>query len=118
MVVRNLLENAIKFSLHAAHPRIEFGAYQTGERVVVSIRDNGIGFDMKYAERIFEIFERLHRLEEYPGTGIGLALVKKALQRMDGRVWAQSAPGQGATFYIELPLAKAAYSEGNERETL
>lgn len=115
LVLRNLLENAIKFSQHVAHPHIEFGAYQAGERVVIRIRDNGIGFDMKYAERIFEIFERLHRLEEYPGTGIGLALVKKALQRMNGRVWAQGAPGQGATFYIELPLAKIPPDDDSDR---
>lgn len=117
MVLRNLLENAIKFSRHVAHPCIEFDAYQNGGRVVVSIRDNGIGFDMKYRQRIFEIFERLHRLEEYPGTGIGLALVKKALERMNGQVWAQSAPGQGAIFYIELPLAKASAEEGKGRQT-
>jgi len=67
------------------------------------VRDNGIGFDMKYHDRIFEIFQRLHRLEEYPGTGIGLALVKKAMQRMGGRVWAESVPGEGATFYLSLP---------------
>lgn len=103
LVLRNLLENAIKFSKHSPHPRIEFGACQGKGCVILWIRDNGIGFDMKYNQRIFEIFERLHRLEDYPGTGIGLALVKKAMQRMDGRVWAQSSPGEGATFYIELP---------------
>ncbi len=116
LVIRNLLENAIKFSLHAIHPRIEFDIYQAGERVVMKIHDNGIGFDMKYSERIFEIFERLHRLEDYPGTGIGLALVKKALQRMKGRVWAQSAPGQGATFYIELPLAQVRSNDKREQK--
>lgn len=102
MVLRNLLENAIKFSQHAAHPRIEFGADRDNQHVILWVRDNGIGFDMKYNQRIFEIFERLHRLEDYPGTGIGLALVKKAMQRMGGRVWAQSTPGEGATFYLEL----------------
>ncbi|MDV6348253.1 PAS domain S-box protein [Nitrosomonas sp. Is35] len=102
MVLRNLLENAIKFSQHAAHPRIEFGADRDDRHVILWVRDNGIGFDMKYNQRIFEIFERLHRLEDYPGTGIGLALVKKAMQRMGGRVWAQSTPGEGATFYLEL----------------
>ncbi|MGV8712837.1 MAG: ATP-binding protein, partial [Nitrosomonas sp.] len=61
--------------------------------------------------RIFDIFERLHRLQDYPGTGIGLALVKKALQRLNGRVWVQSAPGQGATFYIELPLAQVTFND-------
>jgi len=102
MVLRNLLENAIKFSQHVAHPRIEFGADRDDRHVILWVRDNGIGFDMKYNQRIFEIFERLHRLEDYPGTGIGLALVNKAMQRMGGRVWAQSTPGEGATFYLEL----------------
>lgn len=103
LVLRNLLENAIKFSKHSPHPRIEFGASQEGHHVTLWVRDNGIGFDMKYNQRIFEIFERLHRLEDYPGTGIGLTLVKKAMERMGGRVSAQSAPGEGATFYLELP---------------
>jgi len=67
------------------------------------VKDNGVGFDMKYSERIFEIFQRLHRAEDYPGTGIGLAMVSKAVQRMNGEVWAESKPGQGATFYIEIP---------------
>jgi len=106
LVLRNVLENAIKFSQYSAHPRIEFGSEQEGKRISLWIRDNGIGFDMKYNQRIFEIFERLHRLEDYPGTGIGLALVKKAMQRMGGRVWAQSAPGEGATFYLQLPAAQ------------
>ncbi len=70
---------------------------------VFSIRDNGIGFDMRYHDRIFEIFQRLHRAEDYPGTGIGLAIVRKAMERMGGRVWAESKPGEGATFYLEVP---------------
>ncbi|ATE62736.1 hypothetical protein CCZ27_16485 [Thauera sinica] len=102
MVVRNLLDNALKFSLNAAPPRICLGAQAEGARVVLSVRDNGVGFDMKYHDRIFEIFQRLHRAEDYPGTGVGLALVRKAVQRMGGRVWAESAPGQGACFYVEL----------------
>lgn len=105
LALRNLLGNAIKFSQGTPHPRIEFGACRNEDHVILWIRDNGIGFDMKYNSRIFEIFERLHRLEDYPGTGIGLALVKKAMQRMGGRVWAQSSPGEGATFSIELPAA-------------
>jgi len=103
LVLRNLLENALKFSRQAARPRIEIGARQEDGNVTLWIKDNGIGFDMKYHDRIFEIFQRLHRLEDYPGTGIGLALVKKAMQRMGGKVWAESAPGAGATFYLELP---------------
>ena len=103
LVLRNLLGNAIKFSKHASQPRIEFGVRKNDDFVIIWIRDNGIGFDMKYNDRIFEIFERLHRLEDYPGTGIGLALVKKAMQRMGGQVWADSTPGEGATFYLKLP---------------
>ncbi|MCW5550343.1 MAG: PAS domain-containing sensor histidine kinase, partial [Opitutaceae bacterium] len=67
------------------------------------VRDNGIGFDMKFTDRIFDIFQRLHRVEEYPGTGIGLAIVRKAMERMGGKVRAESAPGRGATFFLELP---------------
>jgi light-regulated signal transduction histidine kinase (bacteriophytochrome) len=67
------------------------------------VRDNGTGFDMKFHDRIFDIFQRLHRAEDYPGTGIGLAIVRKAMERMDGRTWAESEPGKGATFYLELP---------------
>ncbi|WP_293007683.1 ATP-binding protein [Nitrosomonas sp.] len=103
LALRNLLGNAIKFSRNSPCPRIEFGACRGKDHVILWIRDNGIGFDMKYNQRIFEIFERLHRLEDYPGTGIGLALVKKAMQRMGGRVWAQSTPGESATFSIEIP---------------
>lgn len=103
MALRNLLGNAIKFSQRMAHPRIEFGCRQEGELITLWIRDNGIGFDMKYSQRIFEIFERLHRQEDYPGTGVGLALVRKAMHRMGGEVRVESAPGEGATFYLQLP---------------
>ncbi|OAH99686.1 hypothetical protein A1353_20370 [Methylomonas methanica] len=102
MVLRNLLGNAIKFSAHSGQPQIEISGSQQGEDVTLWIKDNGIGFDMKYHERIFEIFQRLHRLEDYPGTGIGLALVKKAMDRMNGKVWAESKLGEYAKFYIML----------------
>jgi light-regulated signal transduction histidine kinase (bacteriophytochrome) len=103
VVLRNLLDNALKFSAQAQPPRITIGGREEGNEVIVWVQDNGVGFDMKYHDRIFDIFQRLHRQEDYPGTGIGLALVKKAVQRMGGRVWAESAPGQGATFYLALP---------------
>lgn len=103
LALRNLLENAVKFSRGQDDPRIDIGAEDRGERVLLYVRDNGIGFDMQYHDRIFDIFQRLHRAEDYPGTGVGLALVKKAVNRMGGRVWAESAPGEGATFYMELP---------------
>lgn len=103
LVLRNLLENAIKFTQGREHKDIRIGAQHTDAGVLLSVADSGIGFDMKYHDRIFEMFQRLHRLEDYPGTGVGLALVKKAVTRMGGRVWAESVPGEGATFYVELP---------------
>jgi signal transduction histidine kinase len=82
------------------------GARRAQGRALFWVRDNGPGFDMRYHDRIFEIFQRLHRAEEFPGTGVGLAIVRKAVERMHGRVWAESAKGQGATFYIELPAVE------------
>ena len=104
MVLRNLFDNALKFTRNAEPPTLEVSGKVQGESCIIWFRDNGIGFDMKYHDRIFEIFQRLQRAEDYPGTGIGLTIVRKAMQRMGGRIWAESAPGQGATFYLELPL--------------
>jgi len=101
--VRNLMDNALKFSRDAQPPRIDIKARPADGGVVLSVADNGCGFEMKYHDRIFDIFQRLHRVEEYPGTGVGLAIVRKALERMGGRVWAESEPGAGATFFLELP---------------
>jgi PAS domain S-box-containing protein len=103
IVMRNLLENAVKFSRNAQPPTVEIGARMEGDKVMLWVRDNGIGFDMKFNDRIFEIFQRLQRTEDYPGTGVGLALVRKAMQSMGGRAWAESAPGAGATFFLEIP---------------
>jgi PAS domain S-box-containing protein len=100
--VRNYLDNAIKFTCGAPEPRIEVGAEETEKSCRLWVRDNGVGFDMKHHDRIFEIFQRLHSLEDYPGTGIGLAIVRKAIERMGGKVWAESEPGRGATFYLEV----------------
>jgi signal transduction histidine kinase len=69
---------------------------------VLWVRDNGPGFDMRFHDRIFEIFQRLHRTEDYPGTGVGLAIVKRGMERMGGRAWAESEPGKGATFYLAI----------------
>ncbi|MDD4880957.1 MAG: ATP-binding protein, partial [Gallionellaceae bacterium] len=103
MVLRNLIDNAVKFSRDSQPPMIEIKSAAKPASAILSIKDNGIGFDMQFQERIFEIFQRLQRTEDYPGTGVGLAIVRKAMQRMGGRVWAESAPGQGATFFMELP---------------
>lgn len=103
VVLRNLVGNALKFARPGEAPRVEVGARREGDRHLLWVRDQGVGFDMKYHDRIFGIFQRLQRAEDYPGTGVGLALVAKAVQRMGGRVWAESQPGQGATFYLEFP---------------
>jgi signal transduction histidine kinase len=106
--LRNYIDNAIKFTRGRPSPRIELGVARDGSNVRLWVRDNGIGFDMKYHDKIFEIFQRLHAEDEHPGTGIGLALVRKAMERHRGRAWAESAPGQGSTFWLEIPDATAA----------
>jgi PAS domain S-box-containing protein len=103
LVLRNLIDNALKFARDRQPPLLRICGNPTDQSAILSIQDNGIGFDMRFHDRIFEIFQRLQRAEDYPGTGVGLAIVRKAAQRMGGRVWAESAPGQGATFYLELP---------------
>jgi PAS domain S-box-containing protein len=102
VVLRNLVGNALKFSREVDKPCIEIGGRSEAGRRILWVKDNGVGFDMKYHDRIFGIFQRLHRPEEFPGTGVGLALVAKAVHRMGGRVWAESTPGAGATFFLEL----------------
>ena len=101
--LRNYLDNAIKFTRKVAEPRIEVGSKENAESCVLWVRDNGIGFDMKHHDQIFNIFQRLNVTHDYPGTGIGLAIVRKAMERMGGRAWAESKPGHGATFYLEIP---------------
>jgi signal transduction histidine kinase len=99
----NYLDNAVKFTRKAPRPRIEVGSKETMTNCLLWVRDNGVGFDMKYHDQIFDIFQRLNPAEDYPGTGIGLAIVRKAMERMGGRAWAESEPGRGATFYLEIP---------------
>jgi PAS domain S-box-containing protein len=105
LALRNLVDNALKFSARTPRRAIEVGCRREGAHGLLWVRDNGPGFDMRHHDRIFEIFHRLHRSEEVPGTGVGLAMVRKAVERMRGRVWARSEPGEGALFCIELPAA-------------
>ena len=103
--LKNYLDNAIKFTSKCQHAKIEVGSEETPRGCLLWVRDNGLGFDMKYQDSIFGIFQRLNSSEEYPGTGIGLAIVRKAMERMGGRAWATSAPGEGSTFYLEIAKA-------------
>jgi len=102
LALRNLVENALKYTREAVQPRISIVCRRKEGTVLLSVTDNGIGFDMQYHDHIFKLFQRLHRDNQYPGTGIGLALVRKAIERLGGKVWAQSKIGEGSTFTIEL----------------
>lgn len=103
VVLDNLLGNAVKFTRSAARPRIEVGARHDEERTVFYVRDNGAGFDPQHAERVFGVFHRLHSGEQYEGTGIGLATVRRIVQRHGGATWAEAREGEGATFFFSLP---------------
>ncbi len=105
-VFQNLIGNAIKFTREPT-PRVHVGAEQRGAEWVVSVRDNGIGIDPKYSDRIFDVFQTLHPKEEFEGTGIGLAICKKIVQRHGGRIWVESEPGKGAAFFFSLPAGPA-----------
>jgi PAS domain S-box-containing protein len=102
VLMQNLLENAWKYSAKEAAPAIAFGCETNDGETVYFVRDNGVGFDMKYADRLFTPFQRLHRPEEFEGTGIGLATVARIVRRHGGRVWAEAAPGKGAVFRFTL----------------
>jgi two-component system sensor kinase len=101
-VFTNLLGNAAKFTRPRGSSQIEVGSYRENEKTVYYVRDDGVGFDMKYADKMFGVFQRLHRPDEFEGTGVGLAIVHRIVTRHDGRVWAHGEPGQGATFFFTL----------------
>jgi light-regulated signal transduction histidine kinase (bacteriophytochrome) len=106
-VFQNLLSNSLKYRRTDLPPKIAVSAERKNQDWVISVQDNGIGFDPQYAQRIFGLFKRLHK-DEFPGTGLGLAICQRIVERYGGRMWAEGRPGEGATFCISLPGYDAA----------
>jgi light-regulated signal transduction histidine kinase (bacteriophytochrome) len=104
-VFQNLIGNAVKFSQPDVRPVVKISAERSGAAWAFSVADNGIGIERKYFDRIFQMFQRLHTRQEYAGTGIGLALCKKIVERHGGRIHVESTPGQGTTFSFVIPDA-------------
>ena len=102
LVLQNLLGNAWKYSSKTSEPRIEMGLVEHNGKQAYFVRDNGVGFDMAYANKLFQPFQRLHKATEFAGTGIGLATVQRIIRRHGGEVWAEAKVGEGATFYFTL----------------
>jgi signal transduction histidine kinase len=117
-VWQNLLANALKFSARVERPQVRVSATSSSDEVVFCVADNGAGFDMSQAGRLFSVFQRLHRASDYAGTGVGLSIVKRVVHRHGGRVWAEGEPGRGARFYFALPQRPAALQYSTLTTTL
>jgi signal transduction histidine kinase len=105
-ILSNLVDNALTYRSPERVSEVQLSAVRDGEHVVVRVADNGIGIEPEYHEKIFQVFQRLHGPDEYPGSGIGLAIVAKSARLMDGEVRVESEPGRGTTFSVRLPAAR------------
>ncbi|MDB4973217.1 MAG: two-component system sensor histidine kinase/response regulator, partial [Myxococcaceae bacterium] len=101
--LKNLVSNALKYSRTRAETRISINAYEREDELEICVRDNGVGFDMQFVDKLFGVFQRLHTAEQFEGTGIGLANVRRIVNRHGGRVWAEGVLDQGAAFHFTLP---------------
>ncbi len=100
----NLLSNAVKFTRPKAERRIEVGGYEEKNVIIYYVKDSGVGFNPAYSSKLFGVFERLHKAENFEGTGVGLAIVRRIINRLGGLTWAEGKPDLGATFYFSLPI--------------
>lgn len=112
LILQNLLSNAIEYTRTLDQDVIEVRSQRNGGELVFFVRDNGVGFDVKYADKLLGVFQSLHRADEFEGTGIGLANVKRIVQRHEGNAWTEGAVGRGATFYFSLPQNLQRDNEG------
>jgi light-regulated signal transduction histidine kinase (bacteriophytochrome) len=103
VVWNNLISNAVKYSSKQDKPLISIGSYLEDDTVTYFVKDNGVGFDMQFKDKLFGVFQRLHSEKEFEGNGVGLAIVQRIILKHDGNVWAEAEEGKGATFYFTLP---------------
>ena len=114
-VFQNLLANAIKFTRPCARATIEIGLALERDQLTIFVRDNGVGFKMEYSDKLFGVFQRLHRVDEFEGTGVGLAIVHRIIEKHGGQVWAEAEPQKGATFYFSLATARLVKNNDESR---